>query len=88
MTTLKIWPGMSFGDFLCQEVSDEGWNLMDPPPVAEPQDFIRPRCYAPKYLLCEGCQTGQGSLTRTDEQPRPFVAAVGPSNQESKGDRP
>ena len=56
MTPLRIWPGMSFGYFLNQEVTDEEWvALFDPPPVAEPQNFIGPRVYPPKYLRCQGC---------------------------------
>ena len=53
--SIRIWKGMSLGDFLCQEVTDEEWDLMDPPPVAEPEDFIGPRVYPPKYLRCMEC---------------------------------
>ena len=51
-----IEPGMTLGEFLCQEVTDEEWDtLFDPPPLAPPQDFIGPRVYPPKWLRCEVC---------------------------------
>ena len=53
--TLNIHPGMSFGDFLNQEVTDEEWDLIDPPPVAPPQNFIGPRAFPPKFLRCDCC---------------------------------
>ena len=54
--SVKIWPGMSLGDFLNQEVSDEEWDTeWDPPPKAPPQNFIGPRAFPPKWLRCDVC---------------------------------
>ena len=56
MSSVRITPGMSFGDFLNQSVSQEEWDTeWDPPPKAPPQTFIGPACFAPKWLRCEGC---------------------------------
>ena len=53
---LHIHPGMSLHAFLSQEVSDEEWDEIDPPPVAPAQSFIGPRAYPPKFLRCQQCQ--------------------------------
>ena len=47
---------MSLGEFLSQEVTDNEWDEIDPPPVAPKQSFIGPRAYPPKFLRCQRCQ--------------------------------
>ena len=55
-SVIRIIEGQNLGQLLNQVVSDEEWDtLWDPPPVAEPQDFIGPRAYPPKYLRCKEC---------------------------------